>query len=207
MHFRASPRAGRIARRCDMARPPRRPARSVLTSLEQAAPAPSRPVRALIDGGATLLDVPARRRPDRPAKRCSKKKKKKKKTRTPREGCPPRSRDGAMFRRFDRKRAVRNLPLIVALISMLHVVSVRPADVSGVWSLRLLTSDGESAPRATVTLKQDAEKLTGTGAIDNTDQEFTVVGRATDNSSHGGVRARRHLKRPSRAPSIRQGGR
>ena len=70
--------------------------------------------------------------------------------------------------------------LIISLISMLYLVSVRAADVSGVWSLRLLTSDGQSAPRATVTLKQDAEKLTGTCTIDGTDQEFTVVGQATD---------------------------
>ena len=72
--------------------------------------------------------------------------------------------------------------LIVSLISMLYAASVWAADVSGVWTLRLLTSDGQSAPRATVTLKQDAEKLTGTCLIDDTDQEFTVVGQATDNT-------------------------
>jgi hypothetical protein len=75
---------------------------------------------------------------------------------------------------------VKKSHLIVSLVSMLCAVSVRAADVSGVWSLRLLTSDGQSAPRATVTLKQDAEKLTGTCTIDDTDQEFTVVGQATD---------------------------
>ena len=72
--------------------------------------------------------------------------------------------------------------LVVSLIAMLHIVSVRAADVSGVWSLRLLTRGGESAPRTTVTLKQDAGKLTGTCTIDGTDQEFTVVGQATDNT-------------------------
>ena len=77
---------------------------------------------------------------------------------------------------------MKNSPLIVYLISLLCHVPVRAADVSGVWSLRLLTSDGESAPRATVILKQDAEKLTGTCTIDNTDQEFTVVGQAADNT-------------------------
>jgi len=77
---------------------------------------------------------------------------------------------------------VKKVPLIISLTSMLWVVSVRAADVSGVWTLRLLTSDGESASRATVTLKQDAEKLTGTCVIDQTDQELTVVGRATDNT-------------------------
>jgi hypothetical protein len=70
--------------------------------------------------------------------------------------------------------------LIITLISMLLLVPVKAADVSGVWFLRLLTKDGESASRATVTLKQDGEKLTGTCAIDYTDQEFTVVGQATD---------------------------
>ena len=77
---------------------------------------------------------------------------------------------------------MKKLPLIVSLISMLSVVSVRAADVSGVWTLRLLTSGGESASRATVTLKQDAEKLTGTCVIDQTDQELTLVGRATDDT-------------------------
>ena len=54
-------------------------------------------------------------------------------------------------------------------------------------SLTLPTSDGQSAPRATVTLKQDAEKLTGTCTIDNTDQEFTVVGQATEHYRHMAV--------------------
>ena len=66
---------------------------------------------------------------------------------------------------------MKRSPLIVSLISMLLVVSVRAADVSGVWSLRLLTSDGESATRATVTLRQDGEKLTGTCEIDQNNQE------------------------------------
>jgi len=77
---------------------------------------------------------------------------------------------------------VKKSPLVVSLMSLLCFAPLRAADVSGVWSLRLLTSDGQSASRATVTLKQDAEKLTGTCTIDNTDQEFTVVGQATDNT-------------------------
>jgi hypothetical protein len=66
------------------------------------------------------------------------------------------------------------------VFAMLLAVAVSAADVSGVWSLRLLTKDGESASRATVTLKQDGETLTGTCVIDHTDQEFTVVGQAKD---------------------------
>ena len=86
-----------------------------------------------------------------------------------------------VFRRFDRGEVMKS-PLVVSLISMLYFVPVRAPDVSGVWSLRLLTSDGESATRATVTLKQEAEKLTGTCMIDYIDQELTVVGQATDNT-------------------------
>ena len=41
------------------------------------------------------------------------------------------------------------------LITVLLAVSVRGAEVSGVWSLRLMTSDGESAPRATVVQGHD----------------------------------------------------
>jgi hypothetical protein len=74
---------------------------------------------------------------------------------------------------------MKKSPLISSLILTVLVVSVRAADVSGVWSLRLLTSEEESAPRATVTLKQDGEKLTGTCVIDQTDQELTVAGHVT----------------------------
>jgi hypothetical protein len=65
---------------------------------------------------------------------------------------------------------------------MLSTLPVQPPDVSGVWSLRLTTSAGESAARATVTLKQDGETLTGTCAIDQIDQESTVTGQAKDNT-------------------------
>jgi hypothetical protein len=71
---------------------------------------------------------------------------------------------------------------VVALIALCLADSVTAADASGVWSLRLLTSDGESAPRATVTLKQDGKTLSGTCAIASTDQEFTVVGEASDDA-------------------------
>jgi hypothetical protein len=71
-------------------------------------------------------------------------------------------------------------PFVVPLLSVLCVVLLSAADVSGVWSLRLLTSEGESASRATVTLTQDGGKLTGTCTIEHTDQEFTVVGQVTD---------------------------
>ena len=54
------------------------------------------------------------------------------------------------------------------------------ADVSGTWSLRLTTGDGESAPRASVTLKQDGKTLTGTCEIAGTEEKFTVVGELTD---------------------------
>jgi hypothetical protein len=69
---------------------------------------------------------------------------------------------------------------IVSLIALFLAGSVRAADVSGVWSLRLTTSDGESAPRASVTLKQDGKTLTGSCVIGDTEQKFTVVGEVTD---------------------------
>jgi hypothetical protein len=77
---------------------------------------------------------------------------------------------------------MKKSPPIVSLVAMLLVVPVSAADVSGVWSLRLLTKDGHGGGvgRATVTLKQDGEKLTGTCVIDSTDLEFTVVGKVTD---------------------------
>jgi hypothetical protein len=78
---------------------------------------------------------------------------------------------------------MKKSPLISSLILTVLVVSVRAADVSGVWSLRLLTSEEESAPRATVTLKQDGEKLTGTCVIDQTDQELTVAGHVTSDNT------------------------
>jgi len=75
---------------------------------------------------------------------------------------------------------VKKSPLIFSVLILVFLgVSVRAADVSGVWSLRLTTSDGESAARASVTLKQDGETLTGSCVISYTDQEFTVVGQVT----------------------------
>jgi hypothetical protein len=62
------------------------------------------------------------------------------------------------------------------------IVSLGAADASGVWSLRLLTNAGESAARATVTLRQDGETLAGACAIDQVDQELTVTGQVKDNT-------------------------
>ena len=70
--------------------------------------------------------------------------------------------------------------LIVFLTLVLLAGPVAAADVSGVWSLRLMTSDGESAPRVSVKLKQDGDRLTGSCVIGDTDEKFTVVGQVID---------------------------
>ena len=75
--------------------------------------------------------------------------------------------------------AVKTSLAVASAIAVL-VVSVSAADVSGEWSLRLTTSDGESAPRVSVTLKQDGDRLTGSCVIGSTDQKFTVVGQVMD---------------------------
>ena len=69
---------------------------------------------------------------------------------------------------------------IVSLIAVRSAVLAAAPDVSGVWSLRLTTSEGESAPRVSVTLKQDGDRLTGRCVIGDTNEEFTVTGRVTD---------------------------
>jgi hypothetical protein len=71
---------------------------------------------------------------------------------------------------------------IISLFAVLFAVAAPAADVSGVWSLRLMTSDGESAPRATVTLKQNGDRLTGRCVIGDTDEEFTASGRVIDDA-------------------------
>ena len=71
---------------------------------------------------------------------------------------------------------------IVSLIALWLAEPVMAADASGIWSLRLTTSDGESAPRAVVTLKQDGKTLTGSCVIGGTDEKFTVVGEVGDNA-------------------------
>ncbi len=71
---------------------------------------------------------------------------------------------------------------MVSLIALFLAESVVAADVSGTWSLRLMTSDGESAPRASVTLQQDGKTLTGSCVIGDTDEKFTVAGEVTDNT-------------------------
>jgi hypothetical protein len=100
-------------------------------------------------------------------------------------GLAARRREGCLKkdeRRLKSMEAKGGAEAMSAAMVMVLVMSVSAADVSGVWSLRLLTSAGESAPRATVTLQQDGEKLTGKCAIDQTDQDFTVVGHTTGNT-------------------------
>ena len=70
----------------------------------------------------------------------------------------------------------------IGLVAAVFGVSLTGVDVSGVWSLRLTTSDGESAPRAVVTLKQNGDALTGSCVIGDTDEDFTAAGRVTDNA-------------------------
>ena len=72
--------------------------------------------------------------------------------------------------------------VIVSLIAVLFAVSATAADVSGVWSLRLTTSDGESAPRVSVTLKQYGDKVAGSCVIGDTDEKFTLSGQVIDDA-------------------------
>ena len=69
---------------------------------------------------------------------------------------------------------------IGSLIALSLATSVTAVDVSGTWALRLTTSDGESAPRASVTLKQDGKALTGSCLIADTNEKFTVTGEVID---------------------------
>ena len=74
---------------------------------------------------------------------------------------------------------MKRSPFIVSLIVAALTIVVRAADVTGVWSLRLLTAAGESAARATITLKQDGENVTGRCVIDQTEEELAVAGQVT----------------------------
>lgn len=65
---------------------------------------------------------------------------------------------------------------ITCVVLALLAVPAAATDASGVWSLRLVTSAGESASRATVTLTQDGQTLTGTCEIDQIEQALTVAG-------------------------------
>ena len=70
-----------------------------------------------------------------------------------------------------------NTCFIVALLGLFLTESLIAADASGVWSLRLTTADGETAPRTTVTQTQKGTTLTGTCVIEDTDTTFTVTGQ------------------------------
>ena len=70
--------------------------------------------------------------------------------------------------------------MLASLLVLFLAGPVMAADVSGTWSLRLTTSEGESASRASVTLKQDGKALTGSCVIAGTDEKFTVAGEVTD---------------------------
>jgi hypothetical protein len=69
---------------------------------------------------------------------------------------------------------------IVSLVALVLSDPLMAADVSGIWSLRLTTAAGESAPRASVTLKQDGKTLTGSCVIADADTTFTVAGEVID---------------------------
>ena len=71
--------------------------------------------------------------------------------------------------------------VIIPVTALVFAVLAPAADASGVWSLRLTTSDGVSAPRASVTLEQNGDTLTGRCVIGETDEEFTATGRVLDN--------------------------
>ena len=71
-------------------------------------------------------------------------------------------------------------PFIVSFVALVLAESLIAADVSGIWSLRLTTAGGESAPRASVTLKQDGKTLSGSCVIGDTDATFTVTGEVID---------------------------
>jgi hypothetical protein len=70
-----------------------------------------------------------------------------------------------------------NRSAIVIALAALLPVPLTAADVSGVWSLRLQTTDDQSAPRASVTLAQEGDKLTGSCEIEGVDHAFTVTGQ------------------------------
>ena len=68
---------------------------------------------------------------------------------------------------------MKKSPLIVAsLILVLLGVSVRAADVSGVWPLRLTTNDGESAAFASVTLKKVWRGVVAATAVQESQAQF-----------------------------------
>jgi hypothetical protein len=92
---------------------------------------------------------------------------------------PPRRLGSQPTGYTDRSSPV-NKSFIVALLALFLTESLTAADASGVWSLRLTTADGESAPRTTVTLKQEGTTLTGTCVIGDTDATFTVTGQAIE---------------------------
>ena len=71
---------------------------------------------------------------------------------------------------------------VVLAMTVVVAASLSAADASGTWALRLTTTGDESAPRASVTLKQDGDKLTGSCVIDSTEETFTATGQVMGDS-------------------------
>ena len=70
---------------------------------------------------------------------------------------------------------VKTVYAICFMMAMLSL-SIRAADMSGDWTVKLAHDGNEEGPTLIVTFKQDGEKLTGRCRVEETDDEFTASG-------------------------------
>jgi hypothetical protein len=69
----------------------------------------------------------------------------------------------------------------IAVIAMAVLpLALSAVDLSGMWTMRLLTREGAEAPTIGITLKQNGEKLTGSCSLDDLDEILTLSGEAKD---------------------------
>ncbi len=80
---------------------------------------------------------------------------------------------------------MRRMTLLVLLLALLAIPLAAATDVSGKWSgsFKMATPDGESHDdSATLVLKQEGDKITGTGGPSD-DQQWTITKGKVDGDS------------------------
>jgi hypothetical protein len=82
--------------------------------------------------------------------------------------------------RLTARPTITKMSIAVIAVSVLSL-AVLAADLSGMWTMRLVTTGGAEAPTLLVTLKQDGEKLTGSCTVEDLDEILTLSGEAKDN--------------------------
>ena len=73
------------------------------------------------------------------------------------------------------KTTTTNTFILFTAVAVLSLAALA-ADLSGMWTMRLVTTGGAEAPMISMTLKQDGDKLSGSCSLQDLDEMLAVSG-------------------------------